>query len=384
MSHPLTLISPFPQIHSDGTLIDGFQISQAKFCAGKCPDHVCRMYESSPLRPFIQYHTCPYGFTVAVAEIAGEIVRVSGVVETASSTASPAFKKQNKERKLKAPEFEQWVRAVQTQIPEYEKDLDERGKNAVAALHDIKSIIGTILKTSEEWIWEQPGESLSEKVERGPLQLKTIWNSCTILSSLLQFTDLVANPASASFGVPRANPIHKLVHLLLKAFEAKAGQRNVELSLVGYSYNQPRVYGSFLVLIVVLLDNAIKYAESASRVTIVVEDRPNGAVYLEIASVGEMVPADQRNRIFERRFRGRNARAEGTGHGLFIAQSVAKANGFTIAYTAEPRALGSSRGTNTFSFVIPANAPEERPTAPVEVKIGFVKDTARTVARWRE
>ena len=76
-------------------------------------------------------------------------------------------------------------------------------------------------------------------------------------------------------------------------------------------------------------------------------------------SYGYLVPEIERERIFQRGFRGSNVKAKGSGLGLYIAQLVAKANGFEITYKVKPTGiLGNNKGYNHFMFTIPISAPK--------------------------
>jgi signal transduction histidine kinase len=140
------------------------------------------------------------------------------------------------------------------------------------ALHDIKSIIGTILHTAENAISLQVGGSFDEKIESAPEYLRTIYHACRVLESLLQFTDIVANPESAFFGNAIRRRLHALLKLLVRVFEAKAAERDITILLRGSSYNQPLVLSSFIVIPVVLIDNAIKHSDNGSQVVVNVQD----------------------------------------------------------------------------------------------------------------
>jgi signal transduction histidine kinase len=86
-----------------------------------------------------------------------------------------------------------------------------------------------------------------------------------------------------------------------------------------------------------LLENACKYAPAGSTVHIVVRQR-QGAVDVEVCDEGPGVPAQDRERIFERFYRGGNEetrQAKGTGLGLYIVKRLAEELGATV--TVRPR-----------------------------------------------
>ena len=89
------------------------------------------------------------------------------------------------------------------------------------------------------------------------------------------------------------------------------------------------------------------------------KDWPDGGVSVDVSSYGLLVPEDQVEAIFERGIRGSNVQATGSGLGLYVAQLVAKANGFWILYVPERR--GEDKGINHFKFQVPPRAPIKGP-----------------------
>ncbi|UPJ50540.1 HAMP domain-containing protein [Bradyrhizobium sp. 200] len=71
-----------------------------------------------------------------------------------------------------------------------------------------------------------------------------------------------------------------------------------------------------------LIENAITYAPPASE--IVVEVDPNGAV--KVADRGPGIAVDERNRIFDRFWRGKGSQGQGSGLGLAIVCEIMKAH----------------------------------------------------------
>ncbi|NUQ92935.1 MAG: HAMP domain-containing histidine kinase [Gemmatimonadaceae bacterium] len=96
-------------------------------------------------------------------------------------------------------------------------------------------------------------------------------------------------------------------------------------------------------LVMILLDNAVKFTQPGGRVTIEVLSREARAT-LVVRDTGIGIPADQIGRIFERFYRGDPARTRlpgiamrgGAGLGLSIARWIADAHDATIAIESPP------------------------------------------------
>ena len=83
---------------------------------------------------------------------------------------------------------------------------------------------------------------------------------------------------------------------------------------------------------------------------------PNGMAFIEVADTGIGIPAEVLPHIFDRFYRGPNARAQsagGSGLGLAIGQALAKAHNGHIEVTSEP-----GKGSR-FKLLIPATTANE-------------------------
>ena len=75
-----------------------------------------------------------------------------------------------------------------------------------------------------------------------------------------------------------------------------------------------------------LIDNAIRHAPEGTQVTIGATRTP-GHVELRIADAGSGVPADQRERLFDRFVQGSTTAREGRGLGLAFCKIAVEAHG---------------------------------------------------------
>ena len=102
-------------------------------------------------------------------------------------------------------------------------------------------------------------------------------------------------------------------------------------------------------LLLILLDNAIKFTAAGGTVRLDVAAR-NGQAEVVVSDTGIGIPAEQLPYVFERFYRGETARqvAGGAGLGLAIAQWITEAHGARI--TLDSREGAGTRVTLTFAI----------------------------------
>ena len=88
-----------------------------------------------------------------------------------------------------------------------------------------------------------------------------------------------------------------------------------------------------------LLDNALRYTPPGGRIDVTI-DRSDEAVTLVVADTGPGIPADARERVFDRFFRGEEQDAAGTGLGLSIVKRIVDAHGATVTLDAPEEGTG--------------------------------------------
>jgi two-component system sensor histidine kinase KdpD len=100
-----------------------------------------------------------------------------------------------------------------------------------------------------------------------------------------------------------------------------------------------------------LLDNACKYSGAAAQITVCVE-AGDDSVVVRVRNGGAPIPANERIRIFDRFYRGVDARtqATGSGLGLYVARKIALAHGGALDLEGSVEGAGGA----AFLFTIPA------------------------------
>jgi signal transduction histidine kinase len=107
-------------------------------------------------------------------------------------------------------------------------------------------------------------------------------------------------------------------------------------------------------LVIVLLDNAVKFTPAGGRVRVGVQPSPTPTLTVEDTGCG--IPAHQLPHVFERFYRGdpSRPRAGGAGLGLSIAQWIATEHGARVTLASEPGQ--GTRATVAFPRAVPTGA----------------------------
>lgn len=99
-----------------------------------------------------------------------------------------------------------------------------------------------------------------------------------------------------------------------------------------------------------LLDNACKYSDAGADITVSIQ-ADDDTVLVRVWNDGASIPAAERARIFDRFYRGIDARrqAPGSGLGLYVARKIALAHGGTLGLEDSGQGVSGA----TFLFTIP-------------------------------
>lgn len=103
-----------------------------------------------------------------------------------------------------------------------------------------------------------------------------------------------------------------------------------------------------------LLDNACKYSRPGSRIAIEL-DSEDGMFFARVTNTGSSIPEVDRKHIFDRFYRGEEARrfTAGSGLGLYVARKVALAHGGTLELETGELEQGGPGDSVSFRLAIP-------------------------------
>ena len=243
------------------------------------------------------------------------------------------------------------------------KRLEQVRKDFVANVsHELRTPI-QLIKGYAETLRDLPREESSgngETIRRG---LAVIQKNALAMENLTtDLLKLAAMEAMEDSGVSHLELTEQEIGPLLEeAAQAAAPTAREKATLISVDCRPglcAKVHGPLVVeAIVNLLDNAVKYTPSGSRVVVraFTGGDDGGEIFLEVADNGPGIAPEHLNRIFERFYRvDRSHKAAGTGLGLAIVRHIALMHGGTAE--AESRAGDGS----VFRLRLPALPPIAR------------------------
>jgi len=149
----------------------------------------------------------------------------------------------------------------------------------------------------------------------------------------------------------RSTDIGALVENLARRYTGQSREHPIAVSHQPGSAEAPADPELLDLALTQLLDNAFKYSVPGSAVNVAV-DANERVITIHVQNEGSSIATNERERIFERFYRGTNVRKliSGAGLGLYVARKIAVAHGGSLELDAHP-----SSGTVAFCMKLPAS-----------------------------
>lgn len=195
--------------------------------------------------------------------------------------------------------------------------------------HELRTPL-TIIQAKQELLLQEPNKKIIDETEEIALTL----NETKRLSKLVQDLLLLSRADSSKTSLQKENInideyIKEIVVPYAEIAELQGKQINLDLNYkMDINIDASKIYQ----LMIILLDNAIKYTEEKDSIELKTYDKDNKCV-IEVKDTGIGVSEEGLKRIFERFYREDIARSRetgGTGLGLSIANVIVTAHGGTI------------------------------------------------------
>lgn len=195
--------------------------------------------------------------------------------------------------------------------------------------HELRTPL-TIIQAKQELLLQEPNKKIIDKSEDIMLTL----NETKRLSKLIKDLMLLSRADSNKISLQKENVnIDEFIQNLVLPYSEVAELQEKKI-LLNLNYNMDIELDTSKIyqLLIILLDNAIKYTESGDNIEIRTEYKDNKCI-IEVADTGIGVSDEGLKRIFERFYRedkDRNRETGGSGLGLSIASYIVSAHNGTI------------------------------------------------------
>jgi two-component system OmpR family sensor kinase len=258
------------------------------------------------------------------------------------------------------PELRPLVEQINALLKRLEGSLDAQRRFLADAAHELRSPVAALSlqaqlaeRAHSPAARTQAFEELAHGIER----------SRRLVQQLLDYARLEPGVQSDAFA--QVDLAH-IAREVVGRYAPRAEARDVDLGAEAPA--AARVFGSaseLRSLIENLVDNALRYAPPGSAVTVSVAQR-DPLIELAVVDAGRGIPAAERERVFQRFYRGSASRGgtSGTGLGLAVAEALAARWGGEVTLANRPEggaraevALAAVRALRTADPVLDESLP---------------------------
>jgi signal transduction histidine kinase len=217
-------------------------------------------------------------------------------------------------------EFDGLSSNLNNMLDKIEALLKSLGQFANNIAHDLRSPLNRIINRLDAGLRrideDNPARNLLEK------NIAEMHELIGTFNSILKISELEANTAFRDFS---SCDLQRIIENMVEFYEPYAAEK--EIVLVNHIESPVMLNGEKNLLTQAftnILDNAIKFSSKGGRVDISCEQR-EGAIDIIIADDGVGIPADYRDKVFEKFFRLEQSRnTKGNGLGLSLVEAIAQ------------------------------------------------------------
>lgn len=205
------------------------------------------------------------------------------------------------------------------------------------AAHELRTPL-TIIQAKQELLLQEPESKIIDKSEDINIMLKETKRLTKLIKELMVLAMADSNELKMHKEKTNVDNLIKEIIIPYKDFaEMQEKQINLDLNY-GKEANIDR--NKINQLLVIILDNAIKYTAEKDKITVKTYSK-EGKCVIEVADTGIGISKEAAKHVFDRFYREDKARSRekgGTGLGLSIAHTIVKLHGGNIKITSnEPK-----------------------------------------------
>jgi len=207
------------------------------------------------------------------------------------------------------------------------RSMDAQRRFVADAAHELRTPL-TVLSLQAEAL---AGKELPDSARERVVSLRQgIQRARSLLEQLLTLARFEAAPAATT----RPSPISALaaVRTIIEEQLPLAEEKHIDLGVVGdgtdalVHVRDVELHS----LLRNLIDNALRYTPPGGRVDVGLKADAGGGVMVEVADSGPGIPPGERERVFDPFYRVLGTETEGSGLGLSIVKTLASRMGITV------------------------------------------------------
>lgn len=197
------------------------------------------------------------------------------------------------------------------------------------AAHELRTPL-TIIQAKQQLLLKEPESKIIDKSEDISLTISETRRLTKLINELMVLATADSNQMKLK---KEERNIDQVITEITTPYVEYAQMQNKQLKLeLNCNKSENIDINKITELMVILLDNAIKYTKEGENITVKTYTKDTKAI-IEVIDEGIGISDEQKKHIFERFYRADKARSRetgGTGLGLAIAQTIVKAHGGTI------------------------------------------------------
>jgi hypothetical protein len=323
---------PYPvvNLHAIDAPLDGFLIQTPDTCRrhfGK--NHRCREHYENLMNSPQQIGAlvqCPHGFTSMIVATNSQHFAITGLIPypRIGGSAEKIAAKNYPHNKVPTDAIitiGKTLRALEDQLAEIENDAVT---SHAMALHEIRKLNRNVKQTAERLCRKENAES----PELASKEIVQIWKSAEIMSQQFDIIEMLANESLTQLPLNSMIEVYRIFDKCSRIYNSVDGNTRVALrASTGFSGRIQACDKTFPIIPTVLIENALKYGKRNGDIDVYIH-RANNECVIEVTNIADTNPL-LNDSIFEKGKRATQGK-EGSGHGLYLAQLVARQHGSTI------------------------------------------------------
>ncbi|MFC3677310.1 sensor histidine kinase [Ferrovibrio xuzhouensis] len=236
-------------------------------------------------------------------------------------------------------EFDQLAGIINRMLEQIQQLIEGVRNVSNAIAHDLRTPLAELRARLEDILRSKPDRELT---------LDSLGEAVSDIDRLIGVFNALLRLSEIDSGLRRAGftrvDLAELVDDLAELYGPSAEQKG--LTLETDTAPDIQVSGDpFLLAQAVgnLLDNAVKYTPAGGRIRLGIAADGDDRIVITVADNGPGIPADERERVTERFYRGDSARGKGgVGLGLSLVQAVARLHGGSLDFADNAPGLRAS------------------------------------------